>query len=95
MTQYPIRTELEKLLTAHFSPTHLDIQDDSYRHAGHGGSRPEGETHFRVTIVSANFAGQNRVVRQRAVNAVLKPLLDMHIHALQLFTHTPDEFANR
>src|SRR5258708_26524821 len=43
-------------LTAALQPTRLVIRDDSHRHAGHAGARPEGETHFHVEIVSAVFA---------------------------------------
>lgn len=90
-----IREHMEKLLRTQFSPIHLDIRDDSHRHAGHGGSHAEGETHFRVTLVSDAFAGKTRVERQRAVNATVKPLLEERVHALQLFTYTPEEFEKR
>ena len=62
---------LRARLTERFAPVRLEIIDESARHAGHAGARPGGETHFRVTIVSAAFAGQNRVARQRAVYGVL------------------------
>lgn len=78
-------------LTEAFAPVRLDIVDESARHAGHAGSRPGGETHFRVTIVSAAFAGQNRVARQRAVYGVLADELANQIHALSLIVLTPTE----
>jgi BolA protein len=58
---------IRKKLTDRFAPTRLVILDESYRHAGHAGARPEGETHFAVTIVAGAFAGLNRVARQRLV----------------------------
>ena len=54
-------------LTERLAPSRLEIVDESHRHAGHAGARPEGETHFAVTIVAAAFAGLNRVARQRLV----------------------------
>lgn len=90
-----IHQRLEHILREQFSPTYLDIQDDSHKHAGHGGSREGGETHFRVTLSAEAFIGQPRVSRQRAVMAAVKPLMDERIHALQLFTYTPEEFAAR
>ncbi len=80
-------------LTAALQPSRLVIHDDSHRHAGHQGARPGGETHFRVEIVSASFAGQNRVGRQRAVYGILAEELAAGVHALQLTTLTPDEDA--
>jgi BolA family transcriptional regulator, general stress-responsive regulator len=78
-------------LEAAFSPLMLDIEDDSARHAGHAGAREGGQTHFKVRIVSAAFAGLSRVERQRRVYAVLKEELSGSVHALQLDTRTPDE----
>lgn len=78
-------------LTAALQPTRLAVHDDSDRHAGHGGARPEGETHFRLEIVSAAFAGRSRVARQRMVYGLLADELAGGVHALQLTTLTPGE----
>lgn len=84
---------MRRKLEAAFAPARLDIVDDSHRHAGHAGARPEGETHFDVTIVSAAFAGLGRVDRQRRVYAALAEELNTRVHALALKTLTPDEAA--
>jgi BolA family transcriptional regulator, general stress-responsive regulator len=73
-------------LTDRFAPTRLVILDESHRHAGHAGARPEGETHFAVTIVSPAFAGLNRVARQRLVYEPLAAELATRVHALSLTT---------
>lgn len=80
----------DKLARA-FVPETLTITDESHLHAGHAGSRPEGETHFAVTIVAAAFAGRSRVDRQRMVHAVLAEELRGPVHALALAIRTPDE----
>jgi BolA protein len=82
---------MRQKLTGRFAPRRLDIVDESHRHAGHAGALPEGETHFAVTIVSAVFAGHNRVARQRLVYQTLAEELAARIHALSLTTLTPDE----
>jgi BolA protein len=82
-------------LTAALTPTRLVIRDDSQRHAGHAGARPEGETHFHVEVVSAAFAGENRIARQRRVYGLLAAELAGPVHALALTTRTPDEDRNR
>ncbi|MCW2235820.1 BolA family protein [Azospirillum canadense] len=87
-------TRIRQKLTDALAPEALDIADESGRHAGHAGARPEGETHFHVTIVSAAFAGKSRVERQRMVYGLLAQEMAERIHALGLTTLTPDE-ANR
>ncbi len=82
---------IEANLTRAFDPTRLSIVDESHRHAGHAGARAEGESHFRVEIVSNAFAGKSRVERQRMVYAALADEMARDIHALQLATLTPAE----
>jgi len=78
-------------LTERFAPVRLEIADESHRHAGHAGARAEGETHFAVTIVSAEFEGQGRVARQRLVYQTLADELATRVHALALTTLAPGE----
>jgi BolA family transcriptional regulator, general stress-responsive regulator len=78
-------------LTERFTPIRLEISDESHRHAGHEGARPEGETHFSITIVSAAFTGESRVARQRLVYQTLAEELTTRVHALSLTTLAPDE----
>ena len=78
-------------LTERFAPTRLVIIDESRRHAGHAGARPDGETHFAVTIVASAFAGINRVARQRLVYETLADELATRVHALSLTTLAPDQ----
>jgi BolA protein len=82
---------IRRKLTGRFAPTRLDIIDESHRHAGHAGARPEGETHFAVAIVSDAFIGQSRVARQRLVYQTLAEEMSTCVHALSLTTLTPEE----
>jgi BolA family transcriptional regulator, general stress-responsive regulator len=84
---------MRRKLTEALAPTRLAIVDESHRHAGHVGASPEGETHFRVEIVSAAFAGLSRIERQRLVHQVLAAELAGRVHALSLVTLTPAEVA--
>ena len=86
-----VRSILEEKLRTAFAPDWLEIVDESHRHAGHAGHRPEGEIHFRVAIVSAAFAGKSRVERHRLVNAVLAEELASRVHALALKASAPGE----
>jgi stress-induced morphogen len=50
--------------------------------------------HFSVTVVSQSFEGEFPVKRHRKVNAALaEPLQTGEIHALQLNTYTPTQWA--
>ncbi|GGC78794.1 BolA family protein [Chelatococcus reniformis] len=81
-------------LRAAFAPVHLAVTDDSHRHAGHRGARPEGETHFSVEIVSDAFAGKSRLERHRMVNAALADeLVPERIHALAIIAKSPVEWT--
>ena len=75
---------IHQLLTEEFSPSLLEIVDDSHKHAGHAGARPEGETHYTVRITSANFQGLSRVAMQRAVLSALQPEFESGLHALSI-----------
>jgi len=82
---------LRERLTAALAPSRLELVDDSARHAGHAGARPEGETHFRLTIVADVFAGRSPIERQRLVFAALGDLMQSDIHALSITALTPAE----
>ena len=76
---------------ASLEPLSLDIVDESAKHEGHAGARPEGETHWRVSIVSPLFAGQPSVARHRMVYQALGELIHNPIHALAITARAPEE----
>ncbi len=78
-------------LTSAFSPSALEVLDESERHRGHAGWREGGETHFRVKIVAEAFAGKSRVDRHRMVNAALADELAGGVHALAVSANAPGE----
>jgi BolA protein len=86
-----VADDMREKLNATFAPTHLVVEDESAKHHGHAGARPEGETHFRVMIVSSAFTGLSRVERQRRVYAVLADELADRVHALTLTAQAPGE----
>jgi BolA protein len=86
-----VAESIRKKLTKALSPSELQIEDESVKHAGHAGTRRGGETHFRVLVVSDAFEGATRVARHRQVYAILGAELEGSIHALALTTLTPEE----
>ncbi|MGB8274864.1 MAG: BolA family protein [Alphaproteobacteria bacterium] len=86
-----VRRLLRAKLAEALDPVRLEIIDESDRHEGHAGARPEGETHFRIEVVSEAFRGKSRLERQRMVHAVLAGEIGAPVHALSLRTLTPEE----
>ena len=86
-----VKARIESKLMAAFAPDQLDVEDQTNQHHGHAGWRESGETHFRVAIQSAQFAGRSRVERQRAIYAVLSEELAGPVHALAISARAPGE----
>ena len=78
-------------LTEAFQPQSLKVEDESSRHEGHAGSRPGGQTHYRIYIVSPAFKGKTRLERHRMINAALAGELSGGIHALAIHASAPGE----
>lgn len=80
-----IQQKLSKL-----NPDSLEIVDESARHAGHEGARGGGG-HYRLTIVSRQFAGKPAQARHRMVYEALGAMMHKEIHALTISAHAPEE----
>lgn len=87
----PIAQEIESLLRNAFSPTRLEVINDSARHHGHAGDDGSGESHFTVEIEAPAFAGMSRLARQRAVNSALGDIPGNRVHALAVKASAPAE----
>jgi BolA protein len=77
----------EKVQTA-LSPLHLEIVNESSSHH----RNPDGETHFKMLIVSSQFEGKSLVERQRSVQALFNEERAGGLHALTMKTLTPQEW---
>lgn len=75
-----------------FSPERLEVVNESHLHAGHQPAFDgTGETHFRIRIISARFAGMSRLQRHRSVNDLLADELRDGVHALAIEPAAPGE----
>jgi BolA protein len=88
------KIDLMRTRLATLQPVSLIIHDDSHQHHGHAGFMADG-SHFRMEIVSAQFAGKNTVARHRLVYAALGDMMKEAVHALAIEAKTPDEVAAR
>ena len=82
---------IRQKLEAAFSPSVLEVRDDSAKHRGHVGARPEGETHFHLTIQADSLRGLGRVARHRKIYAVLSGELADAVHALSIEVRDDDK----
>lgn len=80
-----MQEQIQQALAA-LEPQHLEILNESHMH-----SRGQ-ESHFKAVVVSPLFAGLNAVKRHQKVYATLGELMG-RLHALALFTYTPEEWA--
>lgn len=84
---------IKEKLTARFTPSQLEVQDQSHLHAGHGGAAehkaafPEkdmtAETHIHVIIKAESFSGMSTLGKHRAVLEVVAEEVD-RLHAFSL-----------
>ena len=82
---------IEQILQNNLNPVKLIIVDESEEHKGHRESKLDGESHFRVLVVSDKFKGLSQINRKRFVYKLLANEMEDKIHALSLTTLTPDE----
>lgn len=74
---------IKTCLQTTFSPTHLEVLDESADHVGHAGYQGGGK-HFAIIISASCFAGVSRVEAHQQIYAALSELLVSEIHALRI-----------
>jgi BolA protein len=85
MMHRKIKEEIENILQHEFSPTYLEVIDDSHKHARHPEAMlNQGAGHFTVVMKTAIFDGVSLVKRHRLVYGKLLHMMDKNIHALSL-----------
>ncbi len=87
MSNAPVPTErrqyiFDQLQNA-FSPTFLEVIDESDKHIGHAGHQGGGR-HFAVRIESAELNALSRVEAHRKIYALFTDLMPAAIHAMRI-----------
>ncbi|TMM48932.1 BolA family protein [Qipengyuania marisflavi] len=85
----PVQQEMEQLLQDAFTPTRLEVINDSAKHHGHSGDDGSGASHFTVVIEAPAFADKSRLERQRMVNRALGDIPGERVHALAIQASAP------
>lgn len=81
---------IQALIRSQLREANVELIDESHLHAGHAGAR-EGRGHFRVRIVSPDFAGLRSLQRHQLVYRALGDMMQTDIHALNILALTPNE----
>jgi BolA family transcriptional regulator, general stress-responsive regulator len=82
----------EKLVP--LAPEHIEIIDESARHAGHAGAR-SGGGHYQLSIVSPRFNGLSMLQRHRMIYDLLGELMNKEIHALRIDARASVELLHK
>ncbi len=85
-----MQSNIENKLRGKLQPQHLTIENESHMHGG-----PATESHFKLTVVAAEFEGQRPVQRHRQVYALLAEEMAQGVHALALHLFSPREWELR
>ena len=78
---------IEEHLKSGFSQLYLEVLNESHNHSA------GNDTHFKLVVVSADFAGLRAVARHQKVYALMADEMAQGLHALALHLYTPEEWA--
>lgn len=82
--------EMRSRLQTKFQPVSLEVIDEGHMHVGHEGAK-DGRGHFRVRVVSAQFAGLSMMQRHRLIYGIMGQLMQTDIHALTIEATAPED----
>lgn len=86
-----VHDQIHDNLVEGLHPVALEVLNESHKHSVPANS----ETHFKVVVVSGQFADKALVARHRAINQLLAAQLQAGVHALSIHAYTPDEWSKR
>lgn len=95
MSQPAVATRIREKLQSALKLEVLDLVNESSQHAGYFDGK---ESHFKLTLVSADFAGKRLAARHQAVYAAVADELTSGgglVHALAIHAYTPDEWQSQ
>ncbi len=86
--------KIKQTLKQSFKIHHLELIDESFKHAGHAEAKRSGGGHFQLKIVSSDFVGKTNIQRHRMINHVLRGEFKSTIHALSIKALTPEDLRH-
>ncbi len=79
-----MKEKIHELLSKELKIDHIEIIDDSAKHAGHAGAIESGGGHFTLKIKSSEFNGKSRVACHKMIYKALNQEIPHNIHALAI-----------
>lgn len=91
--RHPLTERVFNRLQQVFPAAVIEIEDNSWRHAGHAGVSSDniGGTHLKIRIMDEGFSGVGLLDRHRSVHQALREERQEFLHALELSTLAPGE----
>mgnify|MGYP001160810686 FL=1 len=77
-----IKEIIIKKLSLALSPLFIEVEDQSYLHAGHNEDAKNGGTHFKISIKSSEFNNIKPIERHRIAMNILKEEFNNGLHAV-------------
>ena len=85
------KENIEKILRRELNVSHLEIIDDSHKHADHNPLAQKGGTHMQLKIISDDFKGKKLTDRHKIIYKILENELNAGLHALAIKALTTEE----
>mgnify|MGYP001464544848 CR=1 FL=1 len=79
-----MKSKIYHKLNIFFSPSFLEIKNESHQHAEHDQSPKNGNSHFFVKIKSKKLSALSRLEGQRLIFKILDDEIKNSIHALRI-----------
>jgi len=85
-----VEKSIESKVLEALRPDYLTLENESHNHGG-----PATDSHFKLTVVSAEFTSLSKVKRHQKLYGILAAELAGCVHALALHLYTPAEWESR
>ncbi|MDB1135370.1 BolA family protein [Candidatus Anaplasma sp. TIGMIC] len=83
---------IKSKVTSRIGNAHIEIIDESYKHAGHAGSSGYTVSHIRMTVISDYFNLMNKLQRHRLLHQILESEFKK-VHSITFHLVTEKEAA--
>lgn len=85
MSSPSLKVRIEERLKSEFSPDFIEVIDESHLHQGHVGARPQGESHFALTLEAPCLVGLTRIQQHQRIYQALGDFFEKDaLHALRI-----------
>lgn len=91
----PNKDKIEEILKKNLKVHHIEVVDESHKHAGHNPAAASGGTHMQIVIISDDFKNRSRIDRHKMVYKILEDDIRTGLHAITIKTLTIEESSSQ